>query len=97
MLLLGMGGRETMTITAREIGADCAIVELELGPPHNQKIELGTYSKLALFRLTQELEHDMDWLNDVANKMIQPNATHDGRRIRRTVECVGKVTFRVVV
>ena len=84
MLLLGMGGRETMNITARKIGADCAIVELELGPPHNQKLELGTYSKLALLRFTQELEHDMDWLNDVANKMIQPNATGESRRIRRT-------------
>jgi len=58
-----------MNITARKIGADRAEVELELGPPHNQKIDLGTYSKYALLRFTQELEHDMDWLNYIANKL----------------------------
>ena len=63
-----------MKLAARIIGRDCALVELELGPPHNQKIELGTYSKYALLRFMQELEHDMDWLNDVANKLHTPNA-----------------------
>lgn len=58
-----------MKVTGRKIGTDCAIVELELGPPHNQRIELGTFSKYALLRFTQEMEHDMDWLNDMANKM----------------------------
>lgn len=70
-----------MTITGRKIGNDCAIVELELGPPHNQKIELGTFSKYALLRFTQELEHDMDYLNDVANKLHTPNtAENQGRK-----------------
>ncbi len=63
-----------MTLTARIIGKDCALIELELGPPHNQKIELGTFSKYGLLRFTQELEHDMDYLNDVANRI---NTAHE--------------------
>ncbi len=58
-----------MTVTARIIGRDCALVNLELGPPHNQKIELGTFTKYGLLRFTQEMEHDMDYINDVANKI----------------------------
>ena len=76
-----------MNITARKIGNDCALVELELGPPHNQKIELGTYSKYALLRFTQELEHDMDWLNDVANKLNTPNAEHEPRAVASRAPC----------
>jgi len=63
-----------MTIEARQIGRDCALVTLELGPPHNQKFELGTFSKYGLLRFTQEMEHDMDCLNDLANKI---NTAHE--------------------
>ena len=64
-----------MNITGRKIGTNCAVVELELGPPHNQKIDLGTFSKYALLRFRQELENDMDYLNDVANKLHTPNTS----------------------
>ena len=57
-----------MRITTRTIGCS-AVVELEFGPQNKQKVNLGTYWKNGLLRLAQEIEHDLDYMLDVANKM----------------------------
>jgi len=50
-----------------------AEVIIELGPPHNQTINLGTFEHDALQRLAQEIEHDLDGMQDTANNLT-PNA-----------------------
>ena len=68
-----------MKIVTRDIGG-AAVVELELGPPHNTTIEVGTFWKYGLLRLAQEIEHDLDYMGDVANKLRnKPNAAREPR------------------
>ena len=56
-------------IETKPLGRLFATVTLRLGPPHNQVIDLGTYGRLGLSRMAQELEHCQDWMEQVAGNL----------------------------
>lgn len=75
-----------ISINTRRFGGMYAEVTVELGPPHNQIINLGTFEHDALQRLVQEIEHDLDWMKDAANNLT-PNERQVNDGVRESQLC----------
>ena len=62
---------EMLNIETKPFGGKYASVIINLGPPHNTAIDLGTYGSDALRRLAQELERDLDYMEQTAQNLSE--------------------------